>query len=421
MDINKELLQEARKCVKCGSCLSVCPVYKELCEESYSPRGRAALAEELGQERQDLTSKLIEIFTKCIGCASCEAVCTKDVPITKIVYEIRELLYEKKHFDIALHTVAKLMYKSPYIFTLILKNAALLEPLLFEEIKGLDLLKPRRSLPFLSKSRFLPKVKSKFFLDHDFGEPTTSKRHISLFTGCVFNFIQPSIAHDSLSILKRIGKDVNVCSEQMCCCLPALGIGDMHGLKKVVMKNIQVLDGARPEKIVVLCSSCSLMLKKYYPMIFEDESSRVREKVMKFADKVVDYAAYLREHPDELDSTYKLQEKQTVTYHTPCHLSKGLNKSDVIKDIFTGKRNLEIVELEEPEACCGFGGIFNYKFSELSLKILDRKVNDIIGSDAKTVLTSCSGCIMQIREGLLRRDTDVEVLHISEFIMRNKR
>lgn len=420
IDFNDDLLKEAVKCVKCGACLSVCPVYRELCEESNSPRGRAALAEDVGFDNLEFTPKLKDIFNKCLACENCEAVCTKEVPIAKIVYEIRARLYEKKHYDTVLHSLIKLMYSSPHAFTMILKNAALLKPLLFEELKNLDLLKPRVNLPFLSKSRTVPKLKSKFFLENDFKE-TTSRAHISIFTGCVFNFIYPNIAMDSYDILKNLGAEVHVCREQICCGFPAMGIGDFHGLKKLVEKNIEILDRTHPDKIVVLCSSCSLMLKKYYPMIFENEEDFVRDKVRKFADKIVDYAVYLNDHAGGLDKILSVKEKTAVTYHMPCHLAKGLKAGRVIRDIFDGRENVEIIEPSDPDACCGFGGVFNYKHPELSMKINDRRVKDLMETKATTILTSCSGCIMQLKEGLLRNKSDAQVLHISEFITKHSK
>jgi glycolate oxidase iron-sulfur subunit len=421
IDLNDDLLKEVSECIKCGMCLSVCPVYKELCEESYSPRGHTALAEELGRENLDFTAKLIEIFTKCLACEGCEAVCPKSIPTAKMVYEVREMLYKKRRYDAPLHSVVKLLYSSPYIFTLLLKNATLLRPFLFEDLKKVNLLKPRINLPFLNKSRTIPKVKRKFFLDNDFDTKSKSKAHISLFSGCIFNYIYPDIAMNSLNILKQLQKDVHVCTEQICCGLPALSVGDFHGLKELVLKNVDILDETHPEKIVVLCSSCSLMFKKYYPMVFDGESESVINKIRRFSSKVIDFTMYLREHNDELENIYKAKdfkakEKTIVTYHQPCHLSKGLKAGNVIKEIIEDIENIELVELENPDACCGYGGIFNYKYSDLSLKISDRKVRDILDTKAKIVITSCSGCIMQLKEGLLRHNSKIKVLHISQFI-----
>jgi glycolate oxidase iron-sulfur subunit len=420
MNLNEDILKEALKCVKCGSCLSVCPVYKELCEEPSSPRGRAALAEEVGRGELGLTQKLIEVFTKCLACGSCEEVCSKGIPVTKIIYEVREMLYQKKHYDPVIHSVIKLMYRAPYVFSLLLKNAAVLRPLLFKDLGEKDLLRPRIRLPFMDKHRMMPKVKVKFFLDNYFFDKPKSKDHISLFTGCIFNYIYPDIAKSSLNILKGLGKEVHVTPKQICCGFPALSVGNFHSLKENVLKNIDILDETHPEKIIVLCSSCSLMFKKYYQMVFDDEKDSIKEKVRKFSDKVIDFTSYINDRKDKLDKIYNVKEKANVTFHTPCHLSKGLNFKGIIKEIFDGKKNVCIKDLNTPEACCGFGGIFNYRYSDLSLKISERKIKEILDTKAEIVLTSCSGCIVQLKEGLIRHGSNVEVLHISEFIAGNK-
>ncbi len=418
-DLNTELIKELSKCVKCGACLSVCPTYKELVEEPFSPRGRAALAEEVGHGNLEFSGRLIEVFNKCVGCESCEAVCTKGVPVTKIIYEIRELLYEKKQYDKVIHSAIRLMYSSPSLFAMLMKNASILRPLLFEDIKGLDLIKPRITLPFLDKSRFFPKMRAKPFLNRDHSSATKSKHHISLFVGCVFNHISPNIADDSFNILKMLGDDVHVCAEQICCGAPAMGIGDMHGVKEVVMKNIDRLTASRPEKIVSICASCTLMLKKYYPIIFDDEGDTIKEKVRKFSAKVVDIAVYLKNNKERLDKVLKIKNDTEITYHLPCHLSKGLKSGNIYKEIFDESKNIKLIDPENPDACCGYGGVFNYKHSELAMKICERRVKGLVESGAKTVITSCSGCIMQLKEGLHRYGSDMKVTHICEFIRAN--
>jgi glycolate oxidase iron-sulfur subunit len=416
-DLNKDLLKEALKCVKCGACLAVCPIYKELLTEQNSPRGRSALGEEVGSKDLELTQKLVDIFTKCLTCGACEAVCTKGVPVTKIIYEMREMLYEKRRYDKAIHMIIRLMYNSPQLFSIVLKNAAFFKPVIFEEKGENGLLKPRISLPFLKSSRTIPNIKGKFFLDSAFDKVDTKKPHIALFPGCIFNYLYPDIAKKSLNILKGLGKIVHVTDEQFCCGYPALSVGDMHNLKDNILKNIDILNETHPERIVVLCSSCSLMFKKYYPMIFEEDSEHIQDKVRKFSAKVIDFAVYLREHKDELFKFYGKKEPLKATYHIPCHLNYGLKAGNVIKEIFSGMENIQLIDPENPEMCCGYGGVFNMKYPDLSMKISDRKVYDILNTKADVVLTSCSGCIMQLSEALSRHDSKVKVKHISEIIL----
>ena len=415
-DITENILIESLKCVKCGSCLSVCPVYKELCEESSSPRGRAALSEEIGKENIELTPKLVEIFTKCLGCGACEEVCVKGVPVTKLVYEMRELLYNKRRYDTTIRSILKLMYTSPYIFSLLLKKAALLKPILFEEITDEDILKPRLKLPFIDASRMLPKVRKKFFLENDFDEINTKKAHVSLYVGCIFNFIYPDVGTSSLNILSKLETNVHVTTKQICCGSPALSVGDFHSLKELILKNIDILDETDPKKIIVPCSSCSLMFKKYYPMVFDESEESLKIKVLKFAEKVVDFSMYLQEHKDKLEKIYDIKSAEDFTYHMPCHLSKGLHADNVFQKIFSDKENLTIVDPDNPDSCCGYGGVFNFKYHELSQKISDRKVTDILKTKPKTLLTTCSGCMMQLKEGLIRHNSEKKVMHIAEFI-----
>jgi glycolate oxidase iron-sulfur subunit len=108
--------------------------------------------------------------------------------------------------------------------------------------------------------------------------------------------------------------------------------------------------------------------------------------------------------------------KVRVTYHSPCHLNRELGIKKEPREILKAIPGVELVEMGNPCRCCGSGGSFNLSHYDLSLKILDRKMEDIKSTGADIVVTNCSGCMLQLKDGAYQKGMKVEVLHLVEAI-----
>ena len=105
-----------------------------------------------------------------------------------------------------------------------------------------------------------------------------------------------------------------------------------------------------------------------------------------------------------------------VTYHDACHLLRELRLADEPRRLIRAVRDIDFVEMEAPDTCCGFGGTFSVKYSEISGAILDEKTARIIGSGAEYVVANDSSCLMQIAGGLSRARAAVKPLHLAELL-----
>jgi glycolate oxidase iron-sulfur subunit len=113
-----------------------------------------------------------------------------------------------------------------------------------------------------------------------------------------------------------------------------------------------------------------------------------------------------------------LEKKRRVTYHDPCHLRRGMKIYQEPRRLLQSLPGIEFVEMKQPNRCCGLGGSFNFIHYDLSKKIVERKLDDIEGTEAETVTTSCMGCMIQLKDGIHARQMETTVVHLVEVLER---
>jgi glycolate oxidase iron-sulfur subunit len=273
-------------------------------------------------------------------------------------------------------------------------------------------------LPALDKRRLIPSLAHDFFLDSHSGLIRAEKETLraGLFVGCVSNYLFPLISQTTLDLLIRNGISVYIPKEQKCCGLPAFGSGDEETPRSLARKNIEAFSEEGLEEIVAPCASCASMLKLDYPSLF-DESDPFRSQVLAFSAKVTDASQFLGKILNRRPRGNGQGRKTVrVTYHDPCHLRRKLGIFQEPRSLLKSTPGLEYVEMPEANRCCGQGGSFNIANYDLSLKILDKKIKAVEESGADVVTTSCSGCLLQLMDGLHQQGLKKEVRHLVEMI-----
>jgi glycolate oxidase iron-sulfur subunit len=239
---------------------------------------------------------------------------------------------------------------------------------------------------------------------------------IGLFVGCVSNYLFPNISRSALDVFLRQGISVFIPKNQYCCGLPAFGSGDEQIPLSLARKNMEAFLEEDIEKIVAPCASCASMLKLDYPLLFP-ESDPLREKVLRFAAKVIDGPQFTAKLPAQDSAKDNSSQKPVrVTYHDPCHLRRKLGIYQEPRNILKNLPGVQYVEMREANRCCGQGGSFNIANYDLSLKILEKKIQAVEDTGADIVATSCSGCLLQLMDGLHQAGSKKEVRHIVEMV-----
>jgi len=413
-----DVREEARRCVKCGNCLAQCPVYLETLEEPLAARGKMALVESLKEGDPEYTKHYYQILSRCLLCGTCTENCPNGVCGDEIIRNARALLVKEKGLTLPKKAIFKYFLDTDRLMPLVLKGAASLQHLFLEKIPEDSGLQLRFPLPFIDSKRFISPVAQDPFLDIHSGWIRAEKEtmRVGLFVGCVSNYLFPRISQATLDLLVGNGISVYIPKEQKCCGLPAFGSGDEDTPRSIARRNIEAFAEENLDQVVAHCASCAAMLKLDYPLLF-GEDDPFRAKALAFSEKVSDASRLLARIPDlKRKGNSPGNKVLRVTYHDPCHLRRKLGVFKEPRDLLQSTPGLEYVEMRDANRCCGQGGSFNVANYDLSLKILDRKTSAIEESGADIVTTTCSGCLLQLMDGIHQAGLKKEVRHLVEMV-----
>ncbi len=374
------------RCVKCGSCRSVCPSFLLMQDESFSPRGRMALIEAVLNGKLSVSHVYEQRLTTCTTCFACEAVCASGVPVTRIIQIAKEQAVLESGRSFLSGMIAR-----------ILRNEQLLRS--WSWLAPLALHYSTASIRSGEK-----RINSRFTVQDSKIPDSRKKGTVLFFPGCSVNYFQPEIGRSARNILNRMGYDVAVPEGLQCCGRPLLSLGDRAGAEKAAELNARIMAETRADAVITACASCSLTFKREYPTLLAPA---------KAAPAVLDIHEFLAVNA-AWQGAVKL--RKTVTWHDPCHLGRGQGIAKTARNIITSIPGVEFREMENADRCCGFGGIMRVTHPAVSNRIADRKAENIIATRAAALVTGCPSCIMQIRDGLRRADSDIEVMHTVQLI-----
>jgi glycolate oxidase iron-sulfur subunit len=222
------------------------------------------------------------------------------------------------------------------------------------------------------------------------------------------------VAKAALDLFLRNGISVYIPENQRCCGLPAFGSGDEETPRSLARKNVESFARENLDHIIAPCASCAAMLKLDYPLLF-GEADPFHAQALAFSQKVSDSSGFLSQLPGlKMNDDGQGKKVLRVTYHDPCHLRRKLGIFQEPRDLLKRIPGLEYVEMRDANRCCGQGGSFNILNYDLSLKILDHKTQAVEDSGADIVTTTCSGCMLQLMDGLHQAGMKKEVCHLVE-------
>lgn len=235
--------------------------------------------------------------------------------------------------------------------------------------------------------------------------------HVALFVTCLVDLMRPSVGFAAVKLLEQAGCRISVPEQQTCCGQPAYNSGDRKSTRAIAKQVIETFDSF--DYVVAPSGSCGGMVSHHYPSLFEDEPDwQARAETL--AGKTYELTAFLT---DVLKfEGAKTRYSKKATYHDSC---SGLRELDIKTQPRAQLRQvegLELVEGEQAEVCCGFGGLFCVKYPDISESMLDQKVDDIRATGADLVLGGDMGCLMNIAGRLTRRGYETEVRHVAEVL-----
>jgi L-lactate dehydrogenase complex protein LldE len=236
---------------------------------------------------------------------------------------------------------------------------------------------------------------------------------VALFITCFNDTLFPETGRAMVSLLERLGHDVDFPMEQTCC-------GQMHfnaGYQSEMVPLVRrFVDGFAPYEYVVSPSaSCVGLVRDSYKGVAERYGDgALMAAVSALTPRVFELSEFLVHELDVEDVGAYYPHR--VTYHPTCHSIRGLNVGDAPLRLLHHVRGLQLVELEQAEECCGFGGVFAIKNPDVSAAILSDKIRHVLNTGAEVCSAVDNSCLMHIGGSLSRQRAGVRTVHLAEIL-----
>jgi L-lactate dehydrogenase complex protein LldE len=234
---------------------------------------------------------------------------------------------------------------------------------------------------------------------------------VQLFGTCLMDAFFPEVGEATVHLLRHFGVEVVIPRGQTCCGQPAFNAGYREEAKRAAEHFLSVFTGSDP--IVTPSGSCAMMVKHYYPELFRDLPT-LRRKAESVAERVYELSQFLVHRLEAHRAGFAGTGR--ITYHSSCHLTRGLGVREEPLALLESLRGAEFVPLPDATRCCGFGGMFMAKLPEVSCALAEEKAEAILGTGADTVTGCDSGCLMTIADALRKRESAIQVKHLAQVL-----
>lgn len=237
------------------------------------------------------------------------------------------------------------------------------------------------------------------------------KLRVGLFVTCLVDLFRPLVGIATVKLLETAGVLVEVPRAQTCCGQPAYNSGDFETARKIARSLISTFETY--DYVVVPSGSCAAMIARHMPGLLADDS--------RFASRAADLASRTYELTAFLADVLKIKSvpgafSGDVAYHDSCSGLRELGLQTQPRALLAKISGLSLKELAEPEACCGFGGLFCVKYGDIATRIADQKLDCVRESGADTLLAGDLGCLMHLAGRAKRRKEKIRVRHIAEVL-----
>ncbi len=233
-----------------------------------------------------------------------------------------------------------------------------------------------------------------------------TRYRVGFFLGCAQSLLFSEESAATVRVLARNGCNVITPKDSVCCGMPALGYGRLDLVQAQARQNIELFEKTGVETIITDCATCGSTLKDYGRLLADDSNWAGRASA--FSARVQDISEFLMSIPLEKPQG---RVEGRVTYHDPCHLRRAQDVWKQPRALLQMIDGLEFVEMAEADWCCGSAGSQLITHYETSLKVLQRKTDNVAASQAEYLASGCPGCQMQLNVGVRRAGLDVQVVH----------
>ncbi len=237
------------------------------------------------------------------------------------------------------------------------------------------------------------------------------KPRVGLFVTCLVDLHRPTVGFAAIKLLEQAGCHVEVPLRQTCCGQPAYNSGDRATARDLASQFLDAFGGF--DYVVIPSGSCAGMLKHHLPHLFDDDPN-LRARADALASHTYELVSFLTDVMG-LRSVPSAAIADSVTYHDSCSGLRELSVKQQPRTLLEAA-GIPVLEMAEPEICCGFGGTFCVKYPDISVRMVSDKTKDIASTGANTVLAGDLGCLLNIAGRLKREGSLVTARHVAEVL-----
>ena len=214
----------------------------------------------------------------------------------------------------------------------------------------------------------------------------------------------------AMQLLQKEGVEVIFKKDQTCCGQPSYNSGYYDETKEVVLHNLELFKGDYP--IIIPSGSCAGMMREDYKELFC--GTKYEEEVKQFSSRIYELSEYL----DKVLQVryFDVGAPIKITWHSNCHALRVAKCITSAKNLLRSLSNVELVELEREEECCGFGGTFSVKEPEISHAMISEKIADIQARNIDCLVSADAGCLMNISGAMAKMGVDIQSMHLYDFL-----
>ena len=404
-------------CVHCGFCLPTCPTYRELGQEMDSPRGRIVLMKEVLEGQLAMDAALPHV-DKCLGCLACEPACPSGVSYRDLISPFRaraESQRRRSWWQKFRRRVIGATIPHPQRFRIAAR--------LGRWVKPFAALAPKSLRPMLEMlPARLPDAETLAGRFPSHSSPTRTR--VALLTGCAQQVLAPEINRDVIEVLNHNGVDVVVPPDQGCCGALAWHVGDLGQAQDFARANLAAFgkELESVDAIVTTAAGCGSGMQEY-GLILAGEGEGEEKAAQALVRKTVDISVFLHRlgldpEPPALSGVRGAVTR--IAYHDACHLANAQGVRDEPRELLRSIANVELVEVADPQICCGSAGTYNLDQPGIAASLGESKANAILATGADFVASGNIGCLTQLNHHLRRlaKGRPPEILHTVSVLAR---
>ncbi|MCM3878587.1 MAG: glycolate oxidase subunit GlcF [Vicinamibacterales bacterium] len=402
-------------CVHCGFCLPTCPTYVLWGQEADSPRGRIHLMKMRRDGRETSPDRFVQHIDTCLGCMACVTACPSGVQYDSLLEAARpqvERDARRGAGDRAFRSLIFALFPHPGRLRVMSWPLGVYQKFGVQRLvkaSGLLKLLPQR---LQAMERLLPPIS---FANHTLPQRIPAKgptrRRVGLLLGCVQRVFFGNVNEATARVLAAEGCEVIVPQTQQCCGALAEHAGEEQEAMAAARRLIDAFEQAGVETIVVNAAGCGSAMKRYGHLLRNDQ--KYAERARAFAAKCRDISEVLT----ELEPVAPRHEvKLRVAYHDACHLQHAQGVRAQPRQLLQAIPGVDVREIAESEICCGSAGIYNLLEPEAATQLRDRKVQNVLRTEADVIVSGNPGCLLQIATGLAEGGRPMRIMHLVEVI-----